>query len=183
MPLSIQPAVPVQGAIDNFDHEENTKSGIEGSHDTILMFFQNGENNVENNVNRISVKREAINEKKALNHVLDCQKLIRARKLVSRGQIPENFVPGEPYEAKAIENSYFDFVTWIMAPYVTKSHLQEYSSSFEKPSIPSFTATNSVLVHKHYPITSIGFTPIISYPAAEYDTINTCMRNFQDVLS
>ena len=109
----------------------------------------------KNNVNRISVKREATNEKKALNHVLDCQKLIRARKLVSRGQIPENFVPGEPYEAKAVENSSnFDFVTWIMARYVTKSHLTEYSSS-EKPSIPSFTATNSVLVHKHYQLQAL----------------------------
>ena len=101
VPPSIQPAVFIQGAMDNFDHEENTKSGIEGSHDTILMLFQNG----ENNVNQISVKREATNEKKAFNHVLDCQKLIRARNLVSRGQIPENYVPGEPYEAKAIESS------------------------------------------------------------------------------
>ena len=67
-----------------------------------------------------------------------------------------------------------------MARYVTKSHLPEYSS--EKPSIPSFTATNSVLVHKHYPITSIGFTLIIPYPATGYDT-NICMRNFLDVLS
>ena len=138
---------------------------LKGSHDTILMLFQNGENNgennVENNVNRITVKREATNEKEALNHVKDCQKLIRARKLVSRGQIPENFVPGESYEAKPIESSSnFDFVTWIMVRYLTKSHLPEYSSS-EKPSIPPFTATNSLLVQKHYPITSIGFTLII----------------------
>ena len=59
--------------MDNFDHEENTKSEIEGSNDTILMLFQNGENNVENNANRISVKRETTNGKKALNHVSDCQ--------------------------------------------------------------------------------------------------------------
>ena len=90
VPPSIHPAVLIQGATDNFDHEENTKSGIEGSYDTILILFQNGENNVENNVNPIIVKCEAINEKKALNHVLDFQKLIRARKLVSRGQIPES---------------------------------------------------------------------------------------------
>ena len=53
--------------MDNFDHE-NTTSGIEGSHDTILMLFQNGENNVENN------------ENKALSHILDCQKLRHAKK-------------------------------------------------------------------------------------------------------
>ena len=65
-----------------------------------------------------------------------------------------------------------------MARYVAKSHLPEYYSS-EKPSIPSFTATYNVLVHKHYSITNIGFTPIIPYPATEDDTINTCIRNFQ----
>ena len=116
VPPSIQSAVLIQGAMDNFYHEEDTKSEIEGSHDTILMLFQNGENNAENNVNRISVKREATNEKKQLNCVLNCQKLIKARKLVRRGQIPGKFILGEPYEAKAIESSSnFDFVTWMMA--------------------------------------------------------------------
>ena len=65
---------------------------------------------------------------------------------------------------------------------MTKSLLPGYSSS-EKPSIPLFTATNSVLLHKHYPITIIGFTLIIPYPPTEYDTMNNCMRNFQDVIS
>ena len=31
-------------------------------------------------------------------------------------------------------------------------------------------------------ITRIAFTPIIPHPATEYDTINTTMKNFQDVL-
>ena len=33
----------IQGAMDNSDHKENTLSGIKGSHDTILMLFQNNE--------------------------------------------------------------------------------------------------------------------------------------------
>ena len=102
--------------------------------------------------------------------MLDCQKLIRTRKLVSHGQIPENFVPEEPNETKDIENeSNADYVTWVMVRYVTKTNLPEYSSC-EKPTIPSFTATYSVLIHKHCPLTRIGFTPIIPYLATEYDT-------------
>ena len=31
----------IQGAMENFDNEENTSSGIGGSYDTILMLFQN----------------------------------------------------------------------------------------------------------------------------------------------
>ena len=71
--------------MDNFDHEENTKSGIEGSRNTILMLFQNGEDNDQTSVNRISAKPESKNEKKVFSQMLDCQKLIRTRKLVSRG--------------------------------------------------------------------------------------------------
>ena len=29
--------------MDNFDHDENTLSGIGGSHDTVLVLFQNQE--------------------------------------------------------------------------------------------------------------------------------------------
>ena len=29
--------------MDNFDHEENTSSGISGSHDVVLVLFQNRE--------------------------------------------------------------------------------------------------------------------------------------------
>ena len=50
--------------MDHFDHEENTKSGTDGSHDTSLMFFQNGEDNDETNVSRISIKPESRKEKK-----------------------------------------------------------------------------------------------------------------------
>ena len=156
--------------MDHFDHEENTKSGIDGSHDTSFMFFQNGEDNDETNVSGISVKPESRKEKKAFSQMLDCQKLIRTRKLVSHGQIPENFVPEEPNETKDIQNeSNADYVTWVMVRYVTKTNLPEYSSC-EKPNIPSFTATYSVLIHKHCPLTRIGFTPIIPYLATEYDT-------------
>ena len=35
----IQPGLLIQGAMDNFDHEENTKSGIGGSHDTIYSCY------------------------------------------------------------------------------------------------------------------------------------------------
>ena len=45
--------------MDNFDHEENTKSGIEGSRNTILMLFQNGEDNDQTSVNGISAKPES----------------------------------------------------------------------------------------------------------------------------
>ena len=44
IPSTIKNNVFLHGAMDNFDHDENTPSGIGGSHDTILMFFQNDQN-------------------------------------------------------------------------------------------------------------------------------------------
>ena len=36
---TIESGTIVQGAMDNFDHDENTMSGKNGSHDTIFMLF------------------------------------------------------------------------------------------------------------------------------------------------
>ena len=45
-----------------------------------------------------------------------------------------------------------------------------------------FQEVNSFFDVKPNVITRFAFTPIIPHPATEYDTIFTCMRNFQDVL-
>ena len=46
IPPNIQQSMLVQGVMDNFDHEENTASDKGGSHDTILMLFQNTNDNI-----------------------------------------------------------------------------------------------------------------------------------------
>ena len=182
VPPSIHPCVLIQGAMDNFDHEENTQSGIGGSHDTILMLFQNPDGGTEDEVHQISTKPSTSVDARTLHEVLACQTLVRVGKFVGRGEIPTNFLPGTPDEKQDIEFlANADFTTWMTARFITKANVPKYSSC-EKPCIPSFTATSSLLVNKHHSLTRIGFTPIIPYPATEFDTINTCMKNFQDVL-
>ena len=41
VPSSIVPHELVNVAMDNFDYKKNTVSGFRGSHDTILILFQN----------------------------------------------------------------------------------------------------------------------------------------------
>ena len=152
--------VLIQGAMDNFDHEENTKSGIGGSHDTILMLFQNTANEIIDKPKEISTKPLAEFEKKALDRVLDCQKLVRAAKygVVARFLLP--LVPSAPPGTRELEISMnADFISWVIAGSATKKHIPDFSSC-ENPSIPSFTATNSLLYYKKYPLTRIAFTPI-----------------------
>ena len=58
VPPSILPSIFIHGAMDNFDHEENTSSGIGGSHDTILVLFQNTDGN-EEDTERYSISQKS----------------------------------------------------------------------------------------------------------------------------
>ena len=95
VPLNVTPSSIIHGATDNFDHEENTSSGIGGSHDTILMLFQN---NVKDDDKTNAISEKPINNdgllpnKRSLNSLLDCQKIIKVGKFSNRGNIPEDFV-------------------------------------------------------------------------------------------
>ena len=41
VPTNIDSSTIIHAAVDNYDNEEATSSDIRGSHDTVLMFFQN----------------------------------------------------------------------------------------------------------------------------------------------
>ena len=187
VPPSIQPGLLIQGAMDNFDHEENTKSGIGGSHDTILMLFQNPDKDEQEEPRQLSTKPTAIFEERALDCILDCQKLFHFCKYGGRGQILDNFTPEASLDTHNIEvSANYDFMTWVIARFATKANVPDYTScdtSCDKAGVPSFMATNSLIKYEKYPLTRIAFTQIIAHPATEYDTIYTCMKNFQDVVS
>ena len=160
IPPSIEHGILIQGTMDNFDHEENTKSGIGGSHDTILMLFQNTANEIGDKPKEISTKPSAQFERKALDRILDCQKLVRAAKYRGCCQIPATFVPSPPPDTRELEISMnaapdtreleismnADFMSWVIAKFATKKHIPDFSSC-ENPRIPSFATTNSLLYH------------------------------------
>ena len=52
-PIIVEGSVMINYVMDNFDHEENTSSGIGGSHDTIPMLFQNGNDNLDDGTAQI----------------------------------------------------------------------------------------------------------------------------------
>ena len=92
-----------------------------------------------------------------------------------RGEIPSNFKTGVAVDTEATENlAERRFKAWLFA---RSSTLKE-----DKQNVPSFSAMNSLLHEGKHFLTKIAFTPIIPYPATDYDTIFTCMRNYQDVL-
>ena len=72
VPKNINSSSIIHGAMDNFDHEENTFSGIGGSHDTILVLFQKPDMvEIQEEINK---KPEDISNlsanKRSLNYIL-----------------------------------------------------------------------------------------------------------------
>ena len=182
VPQSISPNVLVQGAVDNFDHEENTQSGIGGTHDTVMVLFQNIEKqNVKEYNPQLKGDFGFDHRQRALNNKLSCQKLLNCS-INGRGNIPECFKPGTLNYCKELlvtwKSSYMFFV---LSRFVTKSYFHDFSVN-EPSNIPSWSAANSARIVNNVNNTSVGFTPLLPYPATEYDTIYTCMKNFQDVL-
>ena len=167
----------IQGAMDNFDHDEATFSGIGGSHDTILMLFQNS-NTPVNQEKSFSKKTSVTTQhQKSLNAILPCQELTKMGKFSGRGKIPATFSVGTQIDLSGKKRELeMQHMLWILARYL------ENSSSDDDHNVPSFAAVKSLLDTSSCSATRCAFTPILPHPATEYDTIFTTMINFQDVL-
>ena len=145
---SIKSSSVILGAMDNFDHDENSLSGIGGSHNTVLMLFQNTDEQIENendDVNNINVipdnNIQNSHNNRALEHILPCQLIAKAGKPGKRGEIPNNFQTGD-FNDTMKEPSRRNFLIWAAA------RSNDLTSAAESKQVPSFTATNSLLSKK-----------------------------------
>ena len=138
----------IHEAMDNFDHEENTSSGIGGSHDTILMLFQNCDSSSEDNVQTVFSQKldtNANRDKRALSKIIDCQELQFATKHPHRAEIPSSFVPNAPVNwTDEINSSEEQYLMWGLSRYL-KNDIVPNVLTCQTPNIPSFAATNSLL--------------------------------------
>ena len=112
--------------------------------------------------------------KRSLSCILDCQTLIRRGKFCSHVEIPADFQPKLPPDmTQIIDRSKSHYETWVAS---------RYFSNKTNQSFPSFSAVNSFFQDTSTRKTKIAFTPILPYVATEYDTTDTVMCNFQDLL-
>ena len=93
LPPVISSSDIIHGAMDNFDHEEATQSGIGGSHDTVLVIFQKtSEKPIQADVDSFMETFDIDARKRTLEHTLPCQELLKSGKPNKRGDIPRDFV-------------------------------------------------------------------------------------------
>ena len=147
-PLSsiIKENIIIRGAMDNFDHEENAQSGKGGSHDTILMLFQNSNGTSQDSQQIISRISDNITPKRrSLEHILDCQKLVRRGKFTERGRISDTFQPSQRIDHTAtITSSSVHYKHWVLLRHRNRYQSQSDHEN-ELSTIPSFAAINSLL--------------------------------------
>ena len=160
----------IHGAIDNYDDNF--------SHDTILMLFQNQSDPGQSTEPQSSQSDNQQASRKRIT-ILDCQKLVSRTKTKGIGIIPVDFTTTP--EIPAIFKGKFadDHFQWLFLRYKSSP---DKTKETNNQTIPSFSSLKSILSETSVNITHITFTPILPYPATNYDAVYTVLVNFQDVL-
>ena len=147
---------------------------MDSSHDTIIMLFQNNESK-EEKISQLSNKANDQIKKQPITQKLKCQ-MTETFPKTKRGQISSDFDYTSPVMLEdVINSSRTDFICWYTAHY----RLTMDDSNFN---LPSYIATKSLVSSAEIISTLCAFTPIIPHLVTQFDTIFTCMKNFQDVL-
>ena len=84
-------------------------------------------------------------KKRSLEHILNCQKLVRRGKFTKKGNISDTFQPSQCIDhTTTITYSSVRYKKWVLV-----QHLNRYQSQTDHKNklsaIPSFAATNSLL--------------------------------------
>ena len=80
LPPAMKKSAFIHGAMDNFNHEQQTASGIGGSHDTVLVLFQHNFEPISQ-TKQDSLENYEINARsKVLENVLPCQQVMPCNK-------------------------------------------------------------------------------------------------------
>ena len=135
VPPSIKSSNTIHAATDNFD--QNDSKG--GSHDTILMFFQNPKVYEEkgDEIQRIGSKHENLKRFQKLPETLPCHRLIRAYRGQFRGAIPEDYTVREGADKGISVEVKLDHVLWQLTRYIVGGLPIE---EVFKMTFPSFSA-------------------------------------------
>ena len=104
VPKNINLLSIIHGAMDNFDHEENTWSGISGNYGTSLVLLEKpGTKDITEQISTKSVNVSGMSaNKRSLRQTVDCQTLIRRCAFSSHGTFPANFKPAQPRDLSYI---------------------------------------------------------------------------------
>ena len=184
LPSHFDTNIHTVAAFDNFDHNENTPSGLCSSHDTVSILIQDISDVIRRkpNISETSVQRGC----KAFIGPLPCQKLY-TYKSSKKIYLPDSYTPSP--ESFSMEDADYttiiqNDIVWIISRLDLSDILNNIVSPFsEKKSMPSWSSFNSVISDRKRKIQQVGFLPILPHPVTTYETVYTSLINIKNVLN
>lgn len=182
-PSHFDTSVFTTAAIDNFDHNEATLSGMGGTHDTVTVVFQDDSTSHQR---KPKVSEAGVDHgPKSFKANLKCQQLKEFYKPSKRPELPECYkVPlthsersALLYDVRTIDTAWLlgrlDFGNLDSHHVSTKPKCQE---------MPTWSAANSILSSETLLCKRVGFLPVLPHPVTRYDVVYTAMKNLQGFL-
>ena len=130
----------IHGAADNFDLEEDTNSGIKGSHDTVMVIFQNNvKTKIEESCVSVLPTNDVISKnRRSATNLLKCQTLLTSGTFGRKRNIATDYQCKEDtFTNTTTTSSQKAFIQWTLCRSTIVSH--------NVKSIPSYNATKSLL--------------------------------------
>ena len=179
LPSSLDVNRFTMAAFDNFDHIENTLSGIDSSHDTVAVVFQ--EKDGSRRGKPYVSETDVVHGPKAFNVELQCQKLQSFVRPAIRPLLPDNFhLMNCPQDKRLLYDEKKKDQIWALS----RIH---FGKSVEiKPSIqkvPSWSGVNAIWSSEQIPVSQVSFLPVLPFPVTEYSTVYTELNNLKSLLS
>ena len=179
-PSHFDPGAYTTAAFDNFDHLEATTSGMNSSHDTVMVLFQDDTKQAIGKPNISDTP--VVHGPKNLNTTLPCQNRLEYFRPAVRPSLSENyvvsneiFVLGGELGLQALKKD----MGWSLA------RLELSDNVNIKPEVqimPSWSATNSLLTSETMGVKTVAFLPVIPNPVTEHSTVYSALVNFKHIL-
>lgn len=174
----------ITAAMDNFDHNEATMSGLNLTHDTMIVMFQDEVENYDKKKPKVS---EILPESRArsFSGLLPCQEVLPFEKLSSVINFADNTIfsdqninlTAEQYQRDLQKD---DFLYYLSRLSITKD--EKIAAENEKQFVSSWSAFNSVITKDDRSRQIVGFLPVVPFPVTDYATVHTRLCNLLKLL-
>lgn len=183
LPSHFSPSSYVTAAFDNFDHNEATTSGLNSTHDTVAVLFQDLHKNY--NKKKPKVSETLIDcSARSFSTILPFQKIQQFEKLSSIISFSENDIFSDEIinlTAEQYQNDLqIDDFAWFLCRMSILDEKIELQN--EKQYFPTWSLFNSIITSDQRVKQIVGFLPILPHPVTEYPTVYTALCNFKNIL-
>ena len=152
LPSKFGPSMFTIGAFDNFDHEENTLSGIGGSHDTVSILTQDSKPNMSET--HVTHRERQFKEEMGCQVLHNYIKPAKKPTLHTWYELPKDVYVIGASELQLIRTKY---IAWLLGRLDISDLDHIINETNEEQTMPSWSAFNSLITDEHVTKKNIGF--------------------------